>query len=149
MRFSGLTPSEGVLQSVANDVTLMFQESLWVLQRKVDSSLSRFGKHEIKSMGMGVFWEVSRPRGVHCGSPTRILTRSGEGQHWTSPGHAYCAVTERKGYHGVFPGRRQYSALRKQHLVLNYGKSLNQVEVELKQHFQTSFIPGTSYAEVF
>lgn len=77
-----------------------------------------------------------------------FLTSSGEGQHWTSPGHAHLAVTEHKGYYGIFPGRRQYRALRKQHLVLNYGKSLNQVEVELEQHFQTSFIQGTSYAEV-
>lgn len=51
----------------------MFHESLWALQRKVDTPLSRFGKHEIKGMEMGVLWEVSRPRGVHCGSPTRIM----------------------------------------------------------------------------
>lgn len=50
-------------------------------------------------------------------------------------GDPLTTVTEDDGYYGIFPGRLQKSILRKEHLLQNYRKFLNQVEVYLQAGF--------------
>lgn len=88
---------------------------------------------------MGYYEKVSQTQGCPLG-----VTNSNPGVSWgavvkgcieylqSSTNHT---VTEDNGYYGTFSGRWQYRVLRKHHLLLNYRKSLNPVEVELKAGF--------------
>lgn len=110
-----------------------------MLYRKVDSSLRMFGENDVKCMGMGYSEKVSQtqggPLGVTNANPGVSRGAVVKGCFEYLQGTTNHTVTEDNWYYGIFSGRWQYRVLRKHQLLLNYRKSLNQVEVEPKVGF--------------